>query len=110
VKSACKAIAVAFTEQHPRTTTVNSSKAARGGKTFIDYLRNGRGATFIAPYSTRANEHAAVATPISWPELEAGAKPLDFTIATVAERVRTTEDPWHDMTSTRQRLPIRKLK
>jgi bifunctional non-homologous end joining protein LigD len=79
----------------PDGFTTNMSKAKRPGKIFIDYLRNGRGATFVAPYSPRARPGATVATPVTWDELEAGVDPLAFTIATVPPRLAALKaDPW----------------
>ena len=54
VKAFSKAVAELIEQADPEHYTSNMSKAARGGKIFIDYLRNGRGATAIAAYSTRA--------------------------------------------------------
>ena len=53
-KSFCKQVADLIEKADPQQYTVNISKAARRGKIFIDYLRNGRGATAVVPYSTRA--------------------------------------------------------
>lgn len=85
----------------PRHFTANMAKAQRKGKIFIDYLRNGRGATAICPYSTRARTGAPVATPLSWSELEGGVDPAAFTVRSLPARISTMKtDPWaghHDM-------------
>ncbi len=74
------------------------TKSRRRGKIFLDYLRNGRNATFIAPYSPRARENATVATPITWEELAEGVDPKRFTTATVPRRISQLErDPWAEM-------------
>ncbi|WP_227666709.1 hypothetical protein, partial [Klebsiella variicola] len=57
--------------------TAAAAKSLRKGKIFIDYLRNGRGATAIAPYSTRARPGAAIAMPVSWQAVEEGIGPAD---------------------------------
>ncbi len=59
------------------------SKAKRKGRIFIDWLRNERGATAIAPYSPRARANASVATPVSWSELSRIAHANAFTIPDV---------------------------
>ncbi|MEO8554644.1 MAG: DNA ligase D, partial [Kofleriaceae bacterium] len=62
---------------------------------FLDYLRNARNATFIAPYSPRARGGAPVAVPITWEELAAGVDPASFTTETVPKRLATlVVDPW----------------
>ena len=53
----------------PDRFTAALSKAKRGGKIFVDYLRNQRGATAVMPYSVRARQNAPVAVPLSWEEL-----------------------------------------
>ncbi len=71
VKTWCQDFARAAAAEHPDRYTATLAKKARKGRIFIDYLRNGRGVTAIAPYSTRAREGAPVAAPISWKELPA---------------------------------------
>jgi bifunctional non-homologous end joining protein LigD len=86
-------------------------KDLRKGKLFLDYLRNGRGATAVAPYSTRAREGATVAAPLSWEELERGVDPKAFTIRTMMKRLDAAEsDPWAAYGSVEQALGPRQLR
>ncbi len=95
-KAFTKAFADQMAEDEPTLYTSNMAKSARRGRIFVDYLRNGRNATFIAPYSPRARAHAPVATPITWEELAAGVDPASFTTQTVPARLANLErDPWH---------------
>lgn len=84
MKAFAKAVAEAVAAMNPHRLTTTASKAKRSGKIFIDYLRNGRGATCIAPWSLRARPGAAVSRPVNWSEI-ATAKPDSFTIASPAE-------------------------
>ena len=54
------------------------AKSKRDGRIFIDYLRNGRGATAIASYSTRAREGAPVCVPLGWDELRSSTSPAAY--------------------------------
>ncbi|SIO00675.1 DNA ligase D [Vannielia litorea] len=69
VKFFARTFAQILAERHPDRYTATMSKAKRKGRTFIDWLRNERGSTAIAPYSLRARESAAVAVPVTWDEL-----------------------------------------
>lgn len=69
MKPFAKAVAARIAEQSPRRFTITASKAKRGGKIYIDWLRNGRGATCIAPWGLRAREGAPVSTPLNWKDL-----------------------------------------
>jgi bifunctional non-homologous end joining protein LigD len=110
-KAIAHAIVSDLARDAPDRYLTNMSKRARKGKVFLDYLRNGRGATAIAPYSTRARPGALVATPISWKELEQGAKPTDFDIARVVQRLQMEkEDPWAGMYRRRQGLTAKQVK
>jgi bifunctional non-homologous end joining protein LigD len=105
VKDFTGRIAEAMAAASPELYVATQSKAQRTGKTFIDYLRNGRGATFIAPYSTRARENAPVAVPLEWDELSLKLPPDHFNVRNLSERLaKLTSDPWGKMTRTRQRL------
>ncbi|WP_426037574.1 hypothetical protein [Cypionkella sp. TWP1-2-1b2] len=71
------------------------SKAKRKGKILADYLRNQRGATAVAPYSTRARPGAAVSTLVGWDELGPEIGPAYFTVETLPKRLAAlTADPW----------------
>jgi bifunctional non-homologous end joining protein LigD len=80
--------------EFPSRYVTSVSKAVRKGKILLDFARNHRQATFVAPYSPRARAHAPVATPLEWDELIAGALPSHFTIANVVSRLRERGDPW----------------
>ena len=103
-------MADALVRSEPARYTATMSKAKRAGKVFVDYLRNGRGATAVAPYSTRARPGAAVATPLAWDELDAPLDPASFTIETVPQRLAAIRDPWAELTSVRQFITSAMLK
>ena len=95
VKSFAKAIAHHLEDIDPETYVANASKRARRGRVFVDYLRNGRGATAVAPFSPRARPEATVATPLAWSEVTASLDPRRFTMKTVPARIaRRKRDPW----------------
>jgi bifunctional non-homologous end joining protein LigD len=105
-KAFARAVADTMAAMRPERYLAVASKAARGGKIFVDYLRNGRGATAVAPYSPRARKGATVSTPITWRELAAGVDPSAFTIRTVPARMhRQKKDPWDGYTELRQAVP-----
>ncbi len=69
VKDFARSVADALVRFAPDEYVATMSKAKRHGKIFVDYLRNSPGATFVAPYSTRARQGAPIATPLAWSEL-----------------------------------------
>ncbi|HEX4146366.1 MAG TPA: non-homologous end-joining DNA ligase [Pirellulales bacterium] len=101
----CKAVADLIVRAAPDRYIATMSKAARKGKIFIDYLRNGRGATSVAAYSTRSRPDAPVSVPISWDELTAKLHSDHFTISNVLPRLtRLKKDPWESLVTTRQSI------
>ncbi len=86
----------------PDRYTSNVRKARRVGKIFIDWIRNGRGATSIAPYSIRARKGAGVSMPISWEELDTVA-PDGVHMAEALTRT-AGDDPWKDFFENHQLL------
>jgi bifunctional non-homologous end joining protein LigD len=95
-KAFTKLFADKMAEDEPKLYTSNMAKSARKGRIFVDYLRNGRNATFITPYSPRARTGATVATPITWEELAHGVDAASFTTKTVPQRLaQLKRDPWH---------------
>lgn len=106
VKEFCRAVAEELTRRDPERYLATMSKTKRKGKIFIDYLRNGRGATFIAPYSPRAREGATIAMPIEWDDLSAKFKLESFTVQTAARYLqRRKVDPFASLLKCRQKLP-----
>jgi bifunctional non-homologous end joining protein LigD len=103
-KAFSKALSDTFSKSRPGRFTINSRKAERTGKIFIDYLRNGMTASAIAPYSCRARPDATVALPLSWEELPKLKSASAFGIEDALKRLR--KDPWRGMDKIRQKLPI----
>jgi bifunctional non-homologous end joining protein LigD len=97
VKDFAHDFARAMEQAEPDRFTATLSKKARTGKIFIDYLRNGRGSTTVAPYSSRAKKGATVSMPVTWKEVEAGVAPNAFPIGdgTTLKRL-AGDDPWKD--------------
>jgi bifunctional non-homologous end joining protein LigD len=105
VKAFAQALAEAMAKDSPDRYLATMSKRARTGRIFIDYLRNGRGATAVAAYSTRARSGAPVSTPIAWDELVPSIRPDHFTVENLPTRLRHLgTDPWADLTRTKQVL------
>ena len=103
VKDFCKAFAQRLADKYPDRFTANIRKVNRKGKLFIDYLRNERGATAIAPWSSRSRQGAPAAVPISWPELDTIKAANQFTLADAAERAQKP-DPWKGYFDTTQSI------
>ncbi len=105
VKQFARSVAEKMTREAPDRYIATMSKAKRSGKIFIDYLRNQRGATAIASYSTRRRKGAPVAAPIAWDELNAKTCPDTFNITNIPKRLdNLKKDPWADFFRVRQSI------
>lgn len=101
-KEFCGTIANDLARRGPEMFVANMRKDLRGGKVYIDFHRNGRGATAVAPYSTRAREGAPVSMPISWEELGRIPSAAHFTVDTARRQLeKRTADPWRDFERSR---------
>lgn len=113
VKEFSRLVAAAVAADWPGRYTLNISKARRKGRILIDYLRNGREATAVEVWSTRARPGAPVAVPVRWEELAEGITPDRFNVRNVGERLdRLDADPWEEYRELRQRITpamLRKL-
>jgi bifunctional non-homologous end joining protein LigD len=104
-KAFTQTVAEAMSRAHPDRYVANMSKRARRGRIFIDWLRNGRGATAVAAYSTRARPQAPVSTPLAWDELSEGLRSDHFTVDNLRERLDFLKyDPWEGFLELRQRI------
>lgn len=109
-KAFCRALAQRAASDDKKRLTANMSKSKRHGRTFIDYLRNGRGATAIASYSTRARPGAPVAVPVSWDELNETLTPNRYTLENLHRRLRALpDDPWKEFDKARRPLTAKML-
>jgi bifunctional non-homologous end joining protein LigD len=106
VKDFAHKLARAMAADSPSKYLAMASKEARRGRIFVDYLRNGRGATAVAAYSTRARAEAAVSTPLAWDELGPEMRSGRFTVGNLLNRLAHLTDPWKDLRKKARRLPV----
>ncbi len=100
-----RAIAETLANAEPHNYIASANKSLRDGRIYVDYLRNGRGATAIASYSLRARPGAPVAVPLRWDELSRLGRPDKFTIDNVPRRLaRLDADPWEGIDDVEQDL------
>lgn len=105
-KSFCQELAEAMSHDSPEKYVSVMTKSRRKGRIFVDYLRNGRGATAVAAYSTRARGGAPVSVPITWDELSTGIRANHFTIENLRQRMDFLKrDPWNGYFEMKQSLP-----
>ena len=90
----------------PREYTDNMSKRARQGRIYIDFQRNNRGSTAVAPYSTRSRNGAPVSMPLFWEELnDADIRPNSYNVVNTPDRLAgLKEDPWAEIGNVRQSI------
>lgn len=105
VKTFARGLALKLAHAAPETYVAQASKTKREGKIFIDWMRNQRGATAIAPYSTRARPGAPIATPVSWRELPRIEGADAYTLGNIRARLaHLKSDPWKGYGALRQSI------
>jgi bifunctional non-homologous end joining protein LigD len=106
VKPFTRGIAEAMAADSPDRYVAKMSKQLRAGHIFVDYLRNSRGQTAVAAYSTRARPGAPVSTPLAWDELGSDVRGDHFRVANLpTRRAHLGGDPWSGFFKIKQRLP-----
>ncbi len=84
--------------RHPKTLTLEFSKADRGDRIYVDTGRNHPPATFAAPYAVRARPTAPISAPCTWAEIESGeVTPTTFTLRSMGQRTDKVGDLWSTM-------------
>lgn len=102
-------IAASMAADSPDLYIATATKSHRTKRIFVDYLRNSREATAVAPYSTRARPGAPVSVPIEWTELGSLKTANQYTVQTLLQRLsRLRKDPWAAIGRIKQQLPTLK--
>ncbi len=103
-----KNIAIHIAKENPELFTAHPGKHKRVGKIFVDYLRNTKGATAVAPYSLRAHKDAPVSTPLSWRELKTIKSSAQFNCKNIWQRIaKQKKDPWAGFFQCRQQIKLK---
>jgi bifunctional non-homologous end joining protein LigD len=92
--------------ENPSLYLTKMTKAARKEKIYLDYLRNERGATAVAPYSPRARAGIPASVPLAWSELKSGNLPQFRVVDFSNWKSRVKNDPWVELTEIVQTLNI----
>ena len=105
VHQATGAIAAGIAAGAPETFVTVMGATNRKRRIFIDFHRNARGATAVAPYSLRARNNLPASAPLSWEDLEKVDAPEDFNYSSLPGLVAASGDPWADIDSFARDLP-----
>ncbi len=104
-KDFTRSVAEFMVRTFPDRFVATITKSKRNGKILIDYFRNAREATAVAPYVVRSRANAPVATPIHWSELDQDLRNDHFNVSNVRERLaKMKDDPWADFLATKQTI------
>jgi bifunctional non-homologous end joining protein LigD len=109
IKSFAQTLALQMVSNNPKLYVANMAKSQRNGKIFVDYLRNGYGATAVVPYSLRAKPTSAIAMPVEWSQLRKIKSPQEFTMDKALKWLKARKkDPWAGMLKLKQKISILK--
>jgi bifunctional non-homologous end joining protein LigD len=104
LKSAAHSFVLSMERDNPDLYLTKMTKSSRVGRIFLDYLRNQRGATAVAPYSPRARAGAPVSLPLAWTALNRDVHPLLTVHDVAASHTKLRPDPWKALLTTHQQL------
>lgn len=104
-KSFAREVCRRLADERPDRYLVSMAKKDRGGRIFLDYLRNDRTSTAVAPLSPRARPGATVAMPLDWTQVRKGLDPKRYTLRTAPALLRKGQ-PWK--TYARAATPLRR--
>ncbi len=109
-KAFARAVCTAMANDDPDRYLINMAKKHRQGRIFLDYLRNDRMSTAVAPLSPRARPGAPISMPITWTQVRDGLDPARFTIAS-GPRLLARSEAWQDYCDSERPIEsaIRKL-
>jgi bifunctional non-homologous end joining protein LigD len=110
IKQFSFAVVSQMEKSNPNLYLTKMTKAARANKIYLDYLRNDREATAIAPFSTRARPGIGVAVTLDWLELKSSARPAFHLVDFAQWKKRIAKDPWKAMPTTKQFLTAEMLR
>lgn len=110
IKDFAHNIVLGMERKNPGLYVTKMTKAIRKNRIYLDYLRNDRGATAIAAYSTRARTGAPVALPLEWKELNAKTRPVFHVMDFGKWKKRLANDPWEEMLKVKQRLTAKAIR
>jgi bifunctional non-homologous end joining protein LigD len=104
LKAAAHTFVLSLERDHPKLYITRMTKSARKDKIYLDYLRNERGATAVAPFSPRARPGAHVSLPLPWSTLRAAQLPV-FSVRDLTQwQSQLRSDPWRAIASLNQSL------
>lgn len=104
IKAFSKGLMQILNDSNPAYYTMNMQKQNRKGKIFLDYLRNGYGATAVIPFSMRARVLPTVAFPIAWSDLKKYSGPDEIDFREALKIVKKRKDPWAEYFRLKQRI------
>ena len=104
IKQFAHSVVLQMEKSKPGLYITKMTKAARANKIYLDYLRNDRESTAIAPFSTRGRPGIPIAVPLDWKELEASSAPKFYLLDFARWKKRMDRDPWKAMSKSNQRL------
>ena len=110
VKEFAHNLVLGIEKKNPDLYVTKMTKAIRKNRIYLDYLRNDRGSTAVAPYSTRARSGAPVALPLEWKDLNAKIRPAFHVTDFDSWKKRLSTDPWAEMPRIKQRLTVQILR